>query len=223
MDKGYDSEAIHSLVREELEAVAMIPLRERKRKKIKGKYRRKMIDEFEEILYHCRNLVETMFSVLKRKYGEEVKARKYWNQAKEVKLKLLVHNLDRYVKVTYIVQMSISTKPKALKGKSMEWIILVIAGLFETAWAIGLKYSDGLTKFYPIVFTAIALILSMYLLERALRTLPVGTAYAVWTGIGIIGTTILGIFLFNESMNATRIFFIGLIVVGIGGLKLVSA
>ncbi|WP_321417767.1 IS5 family transposase [uncultured Methanomethylovorans sp.] len=111
MDKGYDSEAIHSLVREELDAVAMIPLRERKRKKIKGKYRRKMIDEFEEILYHCRNLVETMFSVLKRKYGEEVKAKKYWNQAKEVKLKLLVHNLDRYVKVTYIVQMSISTKP----------------------------------------------------------------------------------------------------------------
>lgn len=114
MDKGYDSEEIHSLVREELDSIAMISLRQRKRKKIKGKYRRKMIDEFEELLYHCRNLVETMFSVLKRKYGEEVKAKKYWNQAKEVKLKLLVHNLDRYVKVTYIVQMSISTEPKIL-------------------------------------------------------------------------------------------------------------
>ncbi|AKB40120.1 MULTISPECIES: DMT family transporter [Methanosarcina] len=105
----------------------------------------------------------------------------------------------------------------------MEWILLIIAGLFETGWAIGLKYSNGLTRFYPVVFTVITLILSMYLLEKALRTLPVGTAYAVWTGIGIIGTTVLGIFLFNESMNITRIFFIGLIVIGIGGLKLVSA
>ncbi|WP_275575887.1 DMT family transporter [Methanosarcina mazei] len=110
-----------------------------------------------------------------------------------------------------------------MKGISMEWILLIIAGLFETGWAIGLKYSNGLTRFYPVVFTVITLILSMYLLEKALRTLPVGTAYAVWTGIGIIGTTVLGIFLFNESMNITRIFFIGLIVIGIGGLKLVSA
>ncbi len=105
----------------------------------------------------------------------------------------------------------------------MEWVYLLIAGLFETGWAVGLKYSDGLTRFYPMMFTVITLILSMYLLERALRTLPVGTAYAVWTGIGIIGTTLLGIVLFNESMNLSRIFFIGLIAVGIGGLKLVSA
>ncbi|MEL4304449.1 DMT family transporter [Methanococcoides sp. LMO-2] len=105
----------------------------------------------------------------------------------------------------------------------MEWIYLLIAGLFETGWAVGLKYSDGLTKFYPVVFTVATLILSMYLLERALRTLPVGTAYAVWTGIGIIGTTIVGIYLFNESMNMSRLFFIGLIAVGIGGLKMVSA
>ena len=111
MDKGYDSEEIHSLVREELEAIAMIPLRERKRKKIKGKYRRKMIQEFEKVLYHIRNLAETMFSVIKRKYGEEIKARGYWNQVKEIKIKLLIHNLDRYVKVRYIVQMSISTEP----------------------------------------------------------------------------------------------------------------
>jgi len=105
----------------------------------------------------------------------------------------------------------------------MEWIYSLIAGIFETGWAVGLKYSDGLTKFYPVVFTVITLILSMYLLERTLRTLPVGTAYAVWTGIGIIGTTVLGVVLFNESMNLSRIFFIGLIAVGIGGLKLVSA
>ncbi len=105
----------------------------------------------------------------------------------------------------------------------MEWIYLLIAGIFETGWAVGLKYSDGLTKFYPVMFTVVTLILSMSLLERALRTLPVGTAYAVWTGIGIIGTTLLGIVLFNESMSLSRIFFIGLIAVGIGGLKLVSA
>ena len=106
---------------------------------------------------------------------------------------------------------------------NMEWILLLIAGIFETGWAVGLKYSDGLTKFYPMVFTVVTLILSMYLLERALRTLPGGTAYAVCTGIGIIGTTILGIFLFNESMNMSRLFFIGLIAIGIGGLKLISA
>jgi hypothetical protein len=111
MDKGYDSENIHSLTREQLEAIAMIPLRQRKRKKIKGKYRRKMLWEFDEELYHNRNLVETMFSVLKRKYGEEIRAKKYWNQVKEVKFKLLVHNLDRYVKVIFIVQMRISTEP----------------------------------------------------------------------------------------------------------------
>ncbi len=111
MDKGYDSEDIHSLTREQLEAVAMIPLRQRKRKRIKGKYRRKMVWEFDEELYHNRNLVETMFSVLKRKYGEAVRAKKYWNQVKEVKFKILIHNLDRYVKVIFIVQMRISTEP----------------------------------------------------------------------------------------------------------------
>lgn len=105
----------------------------------------------------------------------------------------------------------------------MEWIYLLIAGLFETGWAIGLKYSDGLTKFYPVLFTVVTLILSMYLLEKGLRALPVGTAYAVWTGIGIIGTTVLGIVLFDESMNFSRLIFIGMIAVGIGGLKLVSA
>ena len=111
MDKGYDSEEIHSLAREKLEAIAMIPLRQRKRKKIKGIYRKKMALEFDKKLYHNRNLVETMFSVLKRRYGEEIRSKKYWNQAKEVKLKILVHNLDRYVKVIFVVKIRISTEP----------------------------------------------------------------------------------------------------------------
>ena len=105
----------------------------------------------------------------------------------------------------------------------MEWIYLIIAGLFETAWAIGLKYSNGFTKFYPALFTLICLILSMLLLEKSLKTLPIGTGYAVWTGIGILGTTVLGIFLFNESVTGSRLFFISLIAIGIAGLKVVSA
>jgi hypothetical protein len=111
MDKGYDSEEIHSITRDQLKAIAMIPLRLRKRKMIKGKYRRKMEREFNRKLYHNRNLVETMFSVLKRKYSEEIRAKEYWNQLKEVKFKLLVHNLDRYVKVILVVKMRISTEP----------------------------------------------------------------------------------------------------------------
>ncbi|WP_256623281.1 IS5 family transposase [Methanolobus chelungpuianus] len=112
MDKGYDSEAIHSLTREQLHAVAIIPLRQRKRKRIKGYYRRKMIFEFDDELYHRRNLVETAFSVLKRKYGEEIKSRKYWNQVKEIKIKLIVHNLGMHAKVVYSIQTRISTEPK---------------------------------------------------------------------------------------------------------------
>jgi transposase len=111
MDKGYDSEDIHSLTREQLESIAMIPLRQRKRKRIKGKYRRKMEREFNRELYHNRNLVETMFSVLKRKYGEEIKAKRYRNQSKEVKLKLLVHNLDRHVKVVLIFKQGFLQSP----------------------------------------------------------------------------------------------------------------
>ena len=104
----------------------------------------------------------------------------------------------------------------------MEWIYILIAGIFETGWAIGFKYTEDFTKFYPTVFTVVSLILSMYLLEKALRTLPVGTGYAAWTGIGIIGTTTLGIIFLNESMNMSRLFFIALIAIGIGGLKMVS-
>jgi quaternary ammonium compound-resistance protein SugE len=104
----------------------------------------------------------------------------------------------------------------------MAWIYLFVAGIFETAWAVGLKYSDGFTKFGPTLFTAVTMIISIYLLALALRALPVGTGYAVWTGIGAVGTAILGMVLFNESRELPRIFCIVLIVAGIIGLKLTS-
>lgn len=104
----------------------------------------------------------------------------------------------------------------------MPWIILFIAGLFEIAWAIGLKYTDGFTRFWPSVATLAAMGLSVLLLGLAMRTLPVGTAYAVWTGIGAVGTVILGIVLFAEPANAARLACVGLIVAGILGLKLTS-
>lgn len=104
----------------------------------------------------------------------------------------------------------------------MYWIILIIAGLFEVAWAIGLKYTDGFTKLFPSIFTIILMIVSMGLLAYAVKYIPVGTAYAVWTGIGAVGTAILGIILFNESKELIRIFFIFIIIVGIVGLKIFS-
>ena len=104
----------------------------------------------------------------------------------------------------------------------MGWYILFIAGLFEIAWAIGLKYSAGFTKLWPSVFTIASMIVSMGLLSISVKSLPVGTAYAVWTGIGAVGTAILGIYLFNESHEIARLFFIFLIVVGIVGLKVFS-
>lgn len=102
----------------------------------------------------------------------------------------------------------------------MSWKILVLAGLFEIAWAIGLEYSDGLSKFWPSAATVVALVVSMVLLAKAIETLPVGTAYAVWTGIGAVGTATLGIVLFDEPSDLLRVGFIGLIVVGIVGLHL---
>jgi len=104
----------------------------------------------------------------------------------------------------------------------MHWIILFIAGLFEVGWAIGLKYTQGFTKLWPTVFTILSIIISMGLLGYTLKFLPVGTAYAVWTGIGAVGTAILGIILFGESKEFMRVFFIFLIVVGIVGLKVFS-
>ena len=104
----------------------------------------------------------------------------------------------------------------------MSWFILIIAGVFEICWAIGLKYSAGFTKFWPSVFTIISMIISMVLLSLAVKEIPIGTGYAVWTGIGAVGTAVLGIFLFNESSEIVRLFFMFLIVTGIVGLKLFS-
>jgi quaternary ammonium compound-resistance protein SugE len=102
----------------------------------------------------------------------------------------------------------------------MNWILLVIAGLFEVAWAIGLKYTEGFTRFWPSVATAVAMLISIGLLGIAMRTLPVGTAYAVWVGVGSVGTVILGMALFGESASAARLGSVALIVAGIIGLKL---
>jgi quaternary ammonium compound-resistance protein SugE len=104
----------------------------------------------------------------------------------------------------------------------MAWLYLFVAGLFEVAWAIGLKYTDGFTRLWPSLWTVAAMILSLGFLGLALKTLPVGTAYAVWTGIGAIGTVLLGIYLFSEPATATRLACIGLILAGIVGLRVVT-
>ncbi len=104
----------------------------------------------------------------------------------------------------------------------MSWIYLLIAGLFEVGWAIGLKYTEGFTRPVPVVLTLVSMAASLGLLGLALKTLPIGTAYAVWTGIGTAGTAILGIYLLGESAAALRLACIGLILAGIVGLKLVA-
>lgn len=104
----------------------------------------------------------------------------------------------------------------------MQWVFLTIAGLFEVWWAVGLKYSNGFTKFIPSVLTIIGIIASFYFLSLALKSLPLGDAYAIWTGIGTVGTVILGIILFRESIDISRLICILLIIVGIIGLKLKS-
>ena len=104
----------------------------------------------------------------------------------------------------------------------MAWVVLFVAGLFEIGWAVGLKYTDGFTRPWPVAATVVALIISMALLGVAVRTLPLGSAYAVWTGIGTVGTAILGILLFKEPATALRLVCIGLIVAGILGLRLSS-
>jgi quaternary ammonium compound-resistance protein SugE len=105
---------------------------------------------------------------------------------------------------------------------AMAWIYLTIAGLFEVGWAVGLKYTEGFTRLWPSLWTITSMTLSVLLLGLALRTLPVGTGYAVWTGIGAVGTALLGIYLFNEPATALRLGCIGLILSGIVGLKLVT-
>jgi quaternary ammonium compound-resistance protein SugE len=104
----------------------------------------------------------------------------------------------------------------------MSWIFLFFAGLFEIGWAIGLKYTEGFTRPLPTVFTVASMIVSLALLGLALKTLPVGTAYAVWTGIGTVGTALLGIWLLGEPATAIRLSCIALIVAGIAGLKLAA-
>lgn len=104
----------------------------------------------------------------------------------------------------------------------MNWIVLLIAGLLEVGWAIGLKYSDGFTRLWPSVFTVASMSLSVFLLAIAMRSLPVGTAYAVWTGIGAVGTVILGIVLFGESASPGRLISVALIIAGIAGLKFIT-
>jgi quaternary ammonium compound-resistance protein SugE len=104
----------------------------------------------------------------------------------------------------------------------MAWVFLIVAGVFEVGWAIGLKYTDGFTRLWPSVWTAGSMAASLFLLAQALKSLPVGTGYAVWTGIGSLGTALLGILLLGESKDALRLLSLALIVAGIAGLKLVG-
>src|SRR3954466_13257214 len=104
----------------------------------------------------------------------------------------------------------------------MSWLLLIVAGLLEVGWAIGIKYAEGFTRLWPSVGTVFAMVVSIVLLGIAVKSLPVGTAYAVWVGIGAVGTVILGIVLLDEPVNALRLFSVALIVAGIVGLKLAT-
>ncbi len=105
----------------------------------------------------------------------------------------------------------------------MAWLMLVVAGLFEICWAVGLKYTEGFTKLWPSVFTIGTLAASMYLLARASHVLPIGTAFGVWVGIGAVGAAILGIVLFDESAAPLRLVFLAMLIISIAGLKLTSS
>ena len=104
----------------------------------------------------------------------------------------------------------------------MAWTYLFIAGLFEIGWAVGMKYTHGFSRLWPTVAVLVSMILSVYFLSIAIKSIPVGTAYAVWTGIGIVGTTILGIILFNETVSVLRVLFISLILISVVGLKVIT-
>lgn len=104
----------------------------------------------------------------------------------------------------------------------MNWFILFLAGLFETGWAVGLKYSEGFTRLWPSVWTIIAMAISLWLLGISMKSLPLGTAYSVWVGVGALGTVILGILLFKEPANAVRMISLALILAGIIGLKIAT-
>lgn len=117
--------------------------------------------------------------------------------------------------------LDVGTTPRSYHI-TMAWIYLIIAGLLEACWAIGLKYTDGFTRPVPSILTAAAIIVSMFLLSFAARDLPIGTAYAIWVGIGTIGAAILGMILFDEPHHAGRLFFLALLIVALVGLKLTS-
>lgn len=104
----------------------------------------------------------------------------------------------------------------------MAWVILVVAGLFEVGWAIGLKYTEGFTRLWPTLWTVLAMAISLWLLGLAMKSFPVGTAYSVWVGVGAVGTVILGIVLLGEPVNAARLISVALIIGGIIGLKLAT-
>ena len=105
----------------------------------------------------------------------------------------------------------------------MKWIVLILAGLFETGWTIGLKYTEGFTRLRPTLWTILAMGISLWLLGIAMKSLPVGTAYSVWVGVGAVGTVILGMILFGEPANTGRLISVALIIAGIIGLKLTTA
>jgi quaternary ammonium compound-resistance protein SugE len=115
-----------------------------------------------------------------------------------------------------------TTLHKHLEGLLMDWFFLFLAGLLEVGWAVGLKYTEGFTRPIPTLFTVVSMIASLGLLGLSLKTLPLGTAYAIWTGVGTIGTAVLGIVLLGEAATVARLSCIGLIAAGIVGLKLVS-
>ncbi|QDU94415.1 DMT family transporter [Lignipirellula cremea] len=104
----------------------------------------------------------------------------------------------------------------------MAWVYLVVAGIFEVIWAVGLKYTEGFTRFWPCVFTIGAYSMSVVLLSFAVKHIPLGTGYAIWTGLGVIGVAICGVLLFEESITPWRIFFLAVVLVGMIGLKLTS-
>ncbi len=107
-------------------------------------------------------------------------------------------------------------------SQAASWLVLIVAGLFEVGWAIGLKYTEGFTRLWPTAWTALALVVSMALLGTAVKALPVGTAYAVWVGVGAVGTAVLGVALLGEAASLGRVASIALIVAGIVGLKLAT-
>jgi quaternary ammonium compound-resistance protein SugE len=105
----------------------------------------------------------------------------------------------------------------------MAWVILVIAGLFEVGWAIGLKYTQAFTRWWPTLWTALSMLSSLWLLGMAMKSLPVGTAYSIWVGVGAVGTVLLGVVVLGEPANAARLVSVGLIIAGIIGLKLATS